>query len=72
MDIKEFNKLTVDVRMKPKVREAVMRILVQGETWAKSCAETDVNESVIKYAIDRMKRPICKCCGQRIKTKKNE
>lgn len=69
MDIKTFNKLSEDIRMKPKVREAVLRILVYGDTWVKASTENDVSESVIKYAIDRMNQPVCKCCGQRIKTK---
>ena len=69
MNINKFNKLSGDIRMKPKVREAVMRILVYGDTWAKASEEHDVNESVIKYAIDRINQPVCKCCGQRIKTK---
>ena len=71
MNLAKFNKLSADIKMKPKVREAVLRILVHGDTWAKASAEYDVNESVIKYAIDRINAPVCKCCGQRIKLKKN-
>ena len=69
MSIENFNELSEGVRMKASVREAVMRILVSGETWEKACTETNVNPSVVKYAIGRINTPICKCCGQRIKEK---
>ena len=63
----EFEKLSADVKMLPKVRAAVESVMVEGLTWTKASKKFDVNESVIKYAIDRMNAPICPCCKQRIK-----
>ena len=68
--IEVFEKLSADVKMLPKVRAAVESIMVEGLTWTKASKKFDVNESVIKYAIDRMNAPICECCGQRVKVKK--
>jgi hypothetical protein len=67
MKIAEFNKLAADIKMKPDLHEAVLRVLVKGDTWANAAGEMKVSESSIKRAIDRMQTLICPCCKQRIK-----
>lgn len=63
----EFNRIAKANNVQGNTLAACRLVLVKGKTAYAASKESGVPESTISRALNRLKRPVCKRCGQVIK-----
>ena len=71
MTKKEFDKLVATHGLTGTSVEAARLVLVEGLTAYAASQQTGLARSTISRALDKLARPLCKCCGQPLPEKKD-